>query len=333
MTFKSGQFFTSLALCLGAVGLSAAGCELIASVDRQQIDQDGMGGAGIGGMGGSAMTGGMGGTGGGMGGAGGGMGGSGGTGGCSTAADCPPPANECVTATCLNNTCGTMNVPQGMAATAQVEGDCMINQCTGTGEVEAVEDTSDAVDDMKECTTDTCKSDSASMHTPVNAGTACSENGGKLCSNAGACVECITTSDCTVAGEICQSGNCNVPLCANAMKDGAETDIDCGGPDCNKCGTNKSCMAPTDCTSGVCTTMKCQAAACTDMVKNGTETDVDCGGMGCPGCAETQVCVMNSDCMSGSCIGGFCGPGGAGGAGGVGGVGGGVGGVGGAGGN
>jgi hypothetical protein len=305
MKVQSGQFLTTLALCLGAVGLSAAGCELIASVDRQKIDQGGGGGGGTGGTGGDMTGGGMGGTGG-TGGAG-GMGGTGGGGGgCSKPSDCPPPANECVTATCLNSTCGTMNVPQGMQTATQVEGDCMINQCSGTGMVDTIEDTSDPTDDQKECTTDTCQPDGTTMHAPVNAGTACSEDGGKVCNNAGACVECITTADCSVAGEICQGTNCVQPECANAMKDGSETDIDCGGPNCNPCGTNKNCMAPSDCVSTVCTNMKCQAANCMDMVKNGTETDVDCGGASCPKCGTGLTCTGPADCQSGVCATNAC---------------------------
>jgi hypothetical protein len=247
----------------------------------------------MGGMGGTGGAGGMGGTG--------GMGG-----GCSQSADCPPPANECVTATCLNNTCGTMNVPQGMQTATQVEGDCMINQCSGTGEVDTIEDTSDPTDDQKECTTDTCQPDGMTMHTPVVAATACSENGGKVCNNAGACVECITSADCSVAGEICQGTNCVQPACANAMKDGSETDIDCGGPDCNPCGTNKNCMAPSDCVSTVCSNMKCQAASCMDTVKNGNETDVDCGGASCPGCLTGLNCLGPADCQSSVCTSNAC---------------------------
>ena len=36
------------------------------------------------------------------------------------------------------------------------------------------------------------------------------------------------------------------------MRNGTETDVDCGGPTCGACGTNASCSVGTDCTSGVC---------------------------------------------------------------------------------
>lgn len=216
-----------------------------------------------------------------------------------------------------------MNVAQGTPAATQVDGDCMMNQCTGTGMIETIKDNSDPAEDMKECTAGTCQADGSTTHAPVNLGTPCSENGGALCNNMGACVECLTTIDCTVVvGEICQNGNCVPPACANAAQDGAETDIDCGGPDCNKCGTNKNCMMSSDCISSVCTGNKCQAATCTDTTKNGSETDVDCGGATCPKCAGGMMCSVGSDCVSGSCQAGVCTMGGAGGAGGSGGAGG-----------
>ncbi|HZF49824.1 MAG TPA: hypothetical protein VE093_14290, partial [Polyangiaceae bacterium] len=215
MKFHSGQFLTTLVLCLGAVGLSAAGCELIASVDRQKIDQGGSGGSGMGGEGGTATGGGMGGGMGGSGGMAGAGGGTGGTGGvqCMQPANCPPPTNECVMATCLNNTCGTMNVPQGMPTPTQVKGDCMLNQCTGTGEVESIDDDTDATDDMNACTTDTCQQDGSTMHTKVNAGSPCTGNGGTVCNNMGACVECVPGIAECMAPDICQNGMCNLPTC------------------------------------------------------------------------------------------------------------------------
>ena len=318
MKSQRNDVLAILAGCFGATAILAAGCELIAPVDWSRANPGGMGGAGgdtatstVGSVGSVGSGGGIGGGGGaggmaGMGGVG-GTAGMGGAGGCSKPADCPQPPNECIKATCLNNTCGTMNEPQGMKTPTQVEGDCMINECSGTGTVNTMADATDPANDMKECTTDTCKADGMTMHTSVNAGTACSEGGGKVCNNAGACVECITMAECTVAGEICQGGNCVEPACANAMKDGSETDVDCGGPECNPCGTNKTCMAPKDCISVVCIGNKCQQATCSDLAKNGTETDVDCGGASCPKCGDNKVCLAPSDCQSGVCSGNKCG--------------------------
>ena len=48
--------------------------------------------------------------------------------------------------------------------------------------------------------------------------------------------------------------------CNDGIKNGAETGIDCGGPNCPPCPT------------------------CTDGIKNGAETGIDCGGPNCPPC-------------------------------------------------
>jgi len=43
------------------------------------------------------------------------------------------------------------------------------------------------------------------------------------------------------------------PLCANGIKDGAETDIDCGGGFCTtRCDDTQMCLTDKDCISGVC---------------------------------------------------------------------------------
>jgi hypothetical protein len=211
-----------------------------------------------------------------------------------------------MTATCVSNTCGTINVPKGVKPAMQAQGDCKSQVCTGTGTFETVDDAADPADDMKECTKDTCVGGGMTTHTNVSLGTACSQNGGKVCNNAGACVDCTNGVDCMADGKICQSGNCVSPACANATKDAGETDIDCGGPECNPCSTNKLCMMKSDCISNVCIGNKCQAATCMDVVKNGAETDVDCGGAVCPKCASGQSCVASADCQSGVCIGGKC---------------------------
>jgi hypothetical protein len=66
-------------------------------------------------------------------------------------------------------------------------------------------------------------------------------------------------SDC--ANNACIGNVCVPPpngSCANGIKDGAETDIDCGGPACPKCVLGKQCAVNADCQSNVCTAGVCQ---------------------------------------------------------------------------
>jgi hypothetical protein len=49
--------------------------------------------------------------------------------------------------------------------------------------------------------------------------------------------------------------------CSDGVRNGAETDVDCGGGDCPPCGSGQGCSAGTDCASGVCT-----GGTCVDVV-------------------------------------------------------------------
>ena len=97
-----------------------------------------------------------------------------------------------------------------------------------------------------------------------------------------------------------------VPSCGDGAKNGAETDVDCGGT-CDKCADGKGCSGPTDCASYVCQAGKCQPPQCTDSAKNGDETDLDCGAT-CPKCAVCRSCKVDGDCAPGLCEANLCGP-------------------------
>ncbi len=88
------------------------------------------------------------------------------------------------------------------------------------------------------------------------------------------------------------------------MKDGDETDTDCGGT-CPKCDAGDACAKASDCTTGHCVAKVC-VTSCMDGVKDGKESDVDCGGGVCPKCVAGKVCVTGNDCVSGDCANGAC---------------------------
>jgi hypothetical protein len=48
-----------------------------------------------------------------------------------------------------------------------------------------------------------------------------------------------------------------VASCANGVRDGDETDVDCGGKTCPACANGRSCGLPADCVSRACTDAKC----------------------------------------------------------------------------
>lgn len=101
------------------------------------------------------------------------------------------------------------------------------------------------------------------------------------------------------------------PGCADGMRNGDETDVDCGGEVCAPCEAMEACMGGSDCVSRVCIGGECQAASCNDGIRNGSETDRDCGGPDCAGCELGRMCMGIDDCADATamCTGGFCQPG------------------------
>ncbi|RYZ07609.1 MAG: hypothetical protein EOO73_11575 [Myxococcales bacterium] len=96
-----------------------------------------------------------------------------------------------------------------------------------------------------------------------------------------------------------------LPDCADGDTTVDETDVDCGGRTCSRCGPGQRCFTGTDCTSGICTNQICQPPSCSDLAVNGTETDLNCGGS-CPACALGQHCGSNADCAGATCADGIC---------------------------
>jgi len=95
--------------------------------------------------------------------------------------------------------------------------------------------------------------------------------------------------------------------CSNSLKDGDETDVDCGGLDCHPCLEGEECAADRDCASGLeCVEDVCRAGHCSDRSENDDETDVDCGGADCAACEDDEGCLLDRDCTSLHCLNGSC---------------------------
>jgi len=84
------------------------------------------------------------------------------------------------------------------------------------------------------------------------------------------------------------------PRCDDGIKNGAETDVDCGGGACRACTTGQGCAAPTDCESGFCEPNVKQCIApgaetdCLDGIDNNGDGLADCQD---PTCAALTGCV------------------------------------------
>jgi hypothetical protein len=100
----------------------------------------------------------------------------------------------------------------------------------------------------------------------------------------------------------CDTGTCFptaiVDHCDDRVRDGDESDIDCGGS-CRACAFEAECTTAADCESAACDGGTCRAPTCSDGARDGLETGVDCGRQ-CGWCAG-DACLTNADCASGVC--------------------------------
>jgi hypothetical protein len=56
--------------------------------------------------------------------------------------------------------------------------------------------------------------------------------------------------------------------CRDELENEDETDVDCGGPDCDPCGEDATCAEGADCESGLCEDDACVASTCGDGIVN-----------------------------------------------------------------
>lgn len=125
---------------------------------------------------------------------------------------------------------------------------------------------------------------------------------GNLCSACADYKHCGTGSDCT--SQNCANSLCQPASCADGVRNGTETDIDCGGS-CRPCNNGKTCTLALDCSSGVCSGNTCLPPNCGDGIKNSDETDIDCGGS-CGRCGVQQGCQSATDCSTAYCLHNSC---------------------------
>ncbi|MBK9261793.1 MAG: hypothetical protein IPM54_18575 [Polyangiaceae bacterium] len=219
---------------------------------------------------------------------------------CASDTDCGA-SSECQTFACVNGQCNVTFTSMGTPVAVQEIGDCQSNVCDGKGYIVKVEDLADPTDDGITCTLDACVG-TETQHGFLAAGTAC--NGSQYCDGFGMCVECLEGSHC--ASSICSGGFCATAECTDTVKNGIETDVDCGGLQCPRCSAGATCTVDQDCKSLICSGGICTEATCEDAVMNGQETDIDCGGPDCKPCPTGKVCNAGLDCTSKVCKGNIC---------------------------
>ncbi len=175
-----------------------------------------------------------------------------------TAVDCTDQPNPCLATTCN---------PETGACDSQFDNDTPCED-------------GDLCNGAETCQTGECTDGSPVVCEPANG--VCQQN--SCNAGSGAC-ELLTVGNCcgngTVdPGEECDEGGptnactaaCTVASCGDAIQNGTETDIDCGGG-CPGCAQGLSCAANDDCLSLICIGESCQFGTCGDNV---VQADEDC---------------------------------------------------------
>jgi hypothetical protein len=181
---------------------------------------------------------------------------------CVAATDCPGTDTICHKRVCGNAyTCGFSNAQAGTAAEPDAPGNCQTAVCDATGGVTSVADNTDVPsDDGNACTDEVCTSGVPS-HPAKAQGTACSQNGGSICSSGGTCVQCLVVGDCPGTDTVCRQRTCDA------------TSHTCGHNDAAQ-GTAAGADAPGNCRKNVCDGAGAIVAAPDD-------TDLPVDGNGC----------------------------------------------------
>ncbi|MEJ7728725.1 MAG: hypothetical protein WKG00_05875 [Polyangiaceae bacterium] len=122
---------------------------------------------------------------------------------CSTPAECPGADEFCSKRNCNDGVCGFDFTAGGTPLATDSVGDCGRRECDGAGAVTIVPDSNDPKSDGLECTVDSCNADGSTTFTAKAQGTACVDDGGKFCDDAGACKYCAPLDQACIdtAGE------------------------------------------------------------------------------------------------------------------------------------
>jgi hypothetical protein len=210
---------------------------------------------------------------------------------------------------CLEGTCDAMGNPGTTpAAAGTICSTANGKLCDGTGDCVQCLHASDCPPDAMCTPAHTCSA-AVSCVDEVQDGTETDVDcGGGACPPCAVGQKCKVGADCTSSACDALTLTCVADPCDDQVRDGTETDVDCGGGICPSCTLGKSCKVDSDCTTNACDalTLTCVANQCNDQVQDGSETDIDCGGGTCAPCANGKKCNLGADCVTDTCSSHVC---------------------------
>ena len=224
---------------------------------------------------------------------------------CASPANCPKPVSDCTLRACAGGCCGTTPAPYGTPAAMQTSGDCHQILCDGANGFTTVVDDNDPPQGTDNCHVGACAGGTP-MQNPL----------------------------CTDPMQGCFAGQCFPSTCFDHVKDGQETDVDCGGSACPPCAHAQACLLASDCLDGACdATHHCGCTTFSDCTNPppcfSSQGQCNAGACSYPGllpCSTPPVCqhgpgycspmighctystlnTVGDPCPGGSCFSGMC---------------------------
>jgi hypothetical protein len=92
------------------------------------------------------------------------------------------------------------------------------------------------------------------------------------------------------------------PSCTDGVKNGSETDVDCGGS-CSPCANTLDCLVAGDCASGNCSSGTCQGCANDNQCSSGNFCQA---GVCTPARSNGAACTTDNQCSSSQCVSNIC---------------------------
>lgn len=219
--------------------------------------------------------------------------------GCNADSDCLSNACDLISNTCVANAC--LDQRKDGSETGV---DCGGGTCPACANTQSCSVDADCLSNACDAASNTCVASQCIDHHKDGAETGV-DCGGGVCPTCASGQSCGVDADCTSTACDFITGVCASSKCVDQRKDGAETDIDCGGNTCPTCANAKACLADSDCTSNACdgVSLTCVANQCSDHRQDGLETAIDCGGGICSACGLGLSCNADADCASNACDG------------------------------
>jgi hypothetical protein len=129
--------------------------------------------------------------------------------------------------------------------------------------------------------------------------TPCGDDGCNVCKGGA----CLNRADGTHCGDNrrCQDGVCTPlqPSCADGIKNGDETDVDCGGS-CDQCSSGQFCNTRTDCDTAHCSDGRCAYCATNDECGRDAAGPCGCVSQACYSISSGRTAATCSTCPEGT---------------------------------